>query len=89
MINILFIIYGITIFSVLFYYFLKSCAKELKVPISPRYKYTIPCHHCVVGNAERIAQNGNLSLYECPKCGGLTNSETRQSDMIWFIGWHF
>ena len=60
------------------------------IKVAPSIEYdctpTMPCQHCVVGNARRIAENGNVELYLCPRCGG---QSTLTHTWNWWFGISF
>ena len=75
--------------SLWFWLSIKTCHKRIIAPVYvPPVPPPIPttaCYHCVSGNALLRTRNGNLSLWECPSCGGWTRIE-RNNTTFWGIG---
>jgi len=63
-----------------------SSVRPRVTPPKPEYTLTMPCYHCVVGTAKQIAQNENVGLYLCPRCGG---HSTLTDNSWWGIGFRF
>ena len=55
-------------------------------PPSPK---TVPCEHCIVGNAELTHRNGNLELYKCPQCNGFTKVTYTEPETWVAVGFMF